>query len=77
MDLSGENQVLRDQYGAYSVLHAATLRSPDLRGGVALVIAALATEGRTEITNAATVGRGYEHLEAKFRAIGADIRVFG
>jgi UDP-N-acetylglucosamine 1-carboxyvinyltransferase len=60
-----------------SVLHAATLRSPDLRGGAALLIAALATEGRTEITNAATVGRGYEHLESKFRALGADIRVFG
>ncbi len=60
-----------------SALHPAVLRSPDLRGGVALVIAALSVAGRTEITNAATVGRGYEHFESKFRNIGADIRVFG
>lgn len=60
-----------------STLHPATLRSPDLRGGAALLIAALATDGRSEITNAATVGRGYEHLEAKLRALGADVRVFG
>ena len=58
-------------------LHPATLRSPDLRGGVALVIAALSVGGRTEITNAATVGRGYEHFESKLRGLGADVRVFG
>ena len=58
-------------------LHPATLRSPDLRGGVALVIAALSVVGRTEITNAATVGRGYEHFESKLRGLGADVRVFG
>jgi len=55
----------------------ATVRSPDLRGGVALVLAALGVSGRTEITNAATIGRGYEHLEAKLRSLGADVRVFG
>jgi len=60
-----------------SVLHPATLRSPDLRGGVSLVIAALSIAGRTEITNAATVGRGYEHFESKLRNIGADVRIFG
>ncbi len=54
-----------------------TVRSPDLRGGAALLIAALAVSGRTEITNAATVGRGYEHLESKLRTIGADVRVLG
>ncbi len=58
-------------------LTPATVRSPDLRGGAALLIAAIAVRGRTEITNAATVGRGYEHLESKFRALGADIRVLG
>lgn len=60
-----------------SQLFPAIVRSPDLRGGVALLIAALAVKGRTEITNAATVGRGYEHLETKLRGIGADVRVLG
>ena len=58
-----------------STLHATRMRSPDLRGGAALLIAALATRGQSEILNAATVGRGYEHLEAKLRALGARIRV--
>ena len=58
-------------------LCAAEVRSPDLRGGAALLLAALATEGRSEITNAATIGRGYEHLESKLRALGARIRVLG
>ncbi|MBQ8356358.1 MAG: UDP-N-acetylglucosamine 1-carboxyvinyltransferase [Clostridia bacterium] len=56
-------------------LHAAKLRSPDLRGGAALLLAALATKGKSEITNAATIGRGYEHLEQKLRALGAHISV--
>ena len=59
-----------------SVLHAKKLRSPDLRGGAALLLAALATNGQSEITNAVTIGRGYEHLEAKLRALGAKITVF-
>ncbi|MBQ8340705.1 MAG: UDP-N-acetylglucosamine 1-carboxyvinyltransferase [Clostridia bacterium] len=60
-----------------SPLHGAEVRSPDLRGGAALLLAALAVEERTEITNAATIGRGYEHLEAKLRALGARVRVYG
>ena len=58
------------------ILQAKKLRSPDLRGGAALLLAALATNGQSEITNAATIGRGYEHLEAKLRALGARITVF-
>lgn len=57
-------------------LHAAKVRSPDLRGGAALLIAALAVRGQSEITNAATLGRGYEHLEAKLRALGAHVSVY-
>ncbi|MBE6595255.1 MAG: UDP-N-acetylglucosamine 1-carboxyvinyltransferase [Ruminococcaceae bacterium] len=60
-----------------STLHGTEVRSPDLRGGAALLLAALAAEGRTEISNAATVGRGYEHLEAKLRGLGARVRVYG
>ena len=57
-------------------LCGAKMRSPDLRGGAALLIAALATAGRSEILNAATVGRGYEHLEQKLRTIGARVWVY-
>ena len=57
-------------------LRAATLRAPDLRGGAALLIAALATNGKSEITNAAQIARGYEHLELKLRGIGADVCIY-
>lgn len=60
-----------------SPLCAATVRAPDLRGGAALLIAALAAKGQSEITNAAVLRRGYEHLEAKLRALGANVRVLG
>ena len=58
------------------VLQAKKMRSPDLRGGAALLLAALATNGQSEISNACTIGRGYEHLETKLRALGARITVF-
>ena len=57
-------------------LRACTVRSPDLRGGAALLLAALATAGESEITNAATLARGYEHLEEKLTALGAQVRVY-
>lgn len=57
-------------------LRAATVRSPDLRGGAALLLAALGTRGESEITNAATLARGYEHLEEKLTALGASVRVY-
>ena len=60
---------------APAYLRATRLRSPDLRGGAALLIAALATAGQSEIVNAVTVGRGYEHLEEKLHALGACVRV--
>ena len=59
-----------------SVLHSEKIRSPDLRGGAALLIAALATKGKSEIRDAYTVGRGYEHLEQKLRALGAHVSVY-
>lgn len=57
-------------------LHAAAMRSPDLRGGAALLLAALATKGQSEITNACTLARGYEHLEEKLVALGAQIKIY-
>lgn len=59
-----------------TALTPAVVTSPDLRGGAALLLAALATEGRSEILNAATIGRGYEHLETKLRTLGARVRVY-
>ncbi len=56
-------------------LHRARVRSPDLRGGAALLLAALATDGVSEIYNAATIGRGYEHLAEKLALLGADVAV--
>jgi len=58
-------------------LHAATVRAPDLRGGAALLIAALGIKGESTITNAAALYRGYEHLGAKLSALGAHILVLG
>lgn len=55
-------------------LRGATLRSPDIRAGMALVIAALCATGRPSvIQNAEIVDRGYEHVEHKLRALGAEI----
>lgn len=54
-------------------LHGAKVVSPDLRGGAALLLAALATKGESEITGASTIARGYEHLAEKWKGIGAKI----
>ncbi len=55
-------------------LHGALVQSTDLRGGAALVIAALAAEGESVITALDHIDRGYEQLEQKLRGLGADIR---
>ncbi len=49
------------------------LVSPDLRAGMALVIAALIAEGKTEIDNIYQIERGYENLDGRLRELGADI----
>ena len=41
----------------------------------ALLLAALATAGESEITNAATLARGYEHLEEKLICLGARVKI--
>ena len=55
-------------------LHGAPVKAPDLRGGAALVVAALGAEGRSEITGLQHVDRGYHDLDGALRALGADIR---
>ena len=54
-------------------LHGAVLQAADLRGGAALVVAALGAEGRSEITGLHHMDRGYYGLEDTLRGLGADI----
>jgi UDP-N-acetylglucosamine 1-carboxyvinyltransferase len=54
-------------------LEAAPVRAMDLRGGAALVVAALGAEGRTEIQDIQHVERGYEDLLAKLAGLGASV----
>lgn len=49
------------------------LESPDIRAGMALVLAALAAEGTSEIRNIGQIDRGYEQVDEKLRALGASI----
>lgn len=56
-----------------SVLHAETLSSPDIRAGMALLTAALAARGTSEIHNVEQIDRGYERLEERLQALGARI----
>ena len=55
-------------------LTAAPVKATDLRAGAAMVIGALAAEGVSEIEQISIIERGYEHIEEKLRAVGADIR---
>lgn len=55
-------------------LKGCPVRCPDLRAGAALVIAGLAAEGKTEVSNIRCIDRGYDSLEEKLRALGACIR---
>ncbi len=57
-----------------SEIAPAIATAPDLRGGMALVIAALAADGESEIENAECVLRGYERLPQKLSLVGAEIK---
>lgn len=54
-------------------LYAETMESPDIRAGMAMVLAALAANGQSEIRNVAQIDRGYEKIDKKLRALGARI----
>jgi UDP-N-acetylglucosamine 1-carboxyvinyltransferase len=57
-----------------SQLHGAIVESPDIRAGMALLIAALGADGRSEIFNIGQIERGYERIDERLQALGADIR---
>jgi UDP-N-acetylglucosamine 1-carboxyvinyltransferase len=54
-------------------LHGERLESPDIRAGMAMLIAALCAEGRSEIGNVSQIDRGYERIDERLRALGAQI----
>ena len=56
-------------------LSGAPVRAHDIRAGAALVIAGLAADGETVVTDAAHVARGYDGIDAKLRGVGAAITV--
>lgn len=55
-------------------LYGAKVCAPDLRGGSALVVAALGAEGTSEISGVNHIDRGYENIEENLRKIGANIK---
>lgn len=56
-----------------SQLYASHLSSPDIRAGVALLLAALCAKGRSVIDNAQIIDRGYEKLDHELQRLGADV----
>ncbi len=54
-------------------LHGERMESPDIRAGMALLIAALCAEGTSEIGNVRQIDRGYERIDERLRALGARI----
>lgn len=73
----GANIVLCDPHRAVVIgpsrLHGENLISPDIRAGMALVIAALAADGVSSIHNISQIDRGYEQLEIRLQTLGARI----
>ena len=55
-------------------LRGITMTSPDIRAGVALLIAALSAEGKSTIENVEQIDRGYQNIDLRLNALGADIR---
>jgi UDP-N-acetylglucosamine 1-carboxyvinyltransferase len=49
------------------------MTSPDIRAGVSLLIAALSAEGKSTISNIEQIDRGYQDIEERLKALGAEI----
>ena len=54
-------------------LRGIEMTSPDIRAGVALLLAALSAEGESTIYNVDQIDRGYQHIDTRLRALGAEI----
>lgn len=59
--------------GRFNCLHGTTMVSPDIRAGIAMLIAALGARGRSVIQNIDQIDRGYEDIEHRLRRLGARI----
>ena len=71
-DVQVEGRTLRVLSGR--ALHGASVQAPDLRGGAALVLAALAARGRSRVGNTGFIDRGYAGLAQTLAGLGAQIR---
>lgn len=74
----GARIVLCDPHRAVVIgpsrLHAAVVESPDIRAGMALLIAALGAEGESHLYNTGQIERGYERIDERLRQLGAIIQ---
>ncbi|HIY36540.1 MAG TPA: UDP-N-acetylglucosamine 1-carboxyvinyltransferase [Candidatus Paraprevotella stercorigallinarum] len=77
----GAQIILCDPHRAVVVGHDHQIRlrggrmtSPDIRAGIALLIAAMSADGTSQISNIEQIDRGYEHIEARLNALGANIK---
>ncbi len=55
-------------------LRGITMSSPDIRAGVALLIAALSAEGKSTIQNIEQIDRGYQNIDTRLKNIGTEIK---
>lgn len=76
----GAQIILCDPHRAVVVGHDNAIRlrgrrmiSPDIRAGIAMLIAAMGAEGQSRIENVEQIDRGYEHIEERLRSLGAKI----
>lgn len=70
IEVKGRNAFVR----GVPKLHGASLVAGDLRGGAALVIAALGAEGVSEVLDLSHIDRGYSDLQGKLKSLGAEIK---
>jgi UDP-N-acetylglucosamine 1-carboxyvinyltransferase len=55
-------------------LRGISMSSPDIRAGVALLIAALSADGKSTIQNIEQIDRGYQYIDQRLNQLGADIK---
>jgi UDP-N-acetylglucosamine 1-carboxyvinyltransferase len=77
----GANIVLCDPHrcivSGASPLHGSTMESPDIRAGMAMLLAAMCARGKSTINNVAQIERGYERIDERLNALGAHITRVG
>ncbi len=73
--MGADIQISRDVAVMVEKLHGAGVKATDLRAGAALIIAGLAAEGETRVDDMVHVWRGYEAIDQKLRALGAQVEL--